>query len=124
MRRAPLLVPAVVALLAIVAEQHGFVYPACAAATLACVATFIYSARSVGGSAVRATVVATAIAFGAGAGISALRGHPPVLATERATERYAATVTGDVREVDSGEASTVLDSPVSPSRTSPVTIAS
>jgi competence protein ComEC len=44
-----------------------------------------------------------------GAGISALRGHPVTLTTERATTRYTATVIGDVREeMDSGLSSTAL----------------
>jgi competence protein ComEC len=32
--------------------------------------------------------------------VSALRGHPPTVTAERATARYAATVTGDVRDED------------------------
>jgi competence protein ComEC len=98
----------VAALLAIVAEQHGFAFPACVVASLACIVAFIYRDHDTDGSTIRTGVAATAIAFAAGAGISALRGHPPMLASERATERYAATVTGDVREGDTGETSTVL----------------
>ncbi len=107
MRRAPLLVPAVTALLAIFAEQHGWgiaVYSGCGLAYTAAYAFF----RP--GSQARANVVAVAVACAAAAGISALRGHPPTLTSERATARYSATVTGDVREEeDSGSSSTALE---------------
>ena len=119
MRRAPLLVPAIAALLAIVAEQHGFVDEEIFLVVLACTVAYVCRHRQ----STRVHVVAVAIAFAAGAAISALRGHPPVLASERATIRYEAIVTGDVREGDTGESSTVLASPESTSRTSPVTVA-
>ncbi len=106
MRRAPLLVPAIAALLAIVAEQHGWAGAACTAVGLACTASWVYCGR---GSRLRITIVAVALACAAGAGISALRGHPTTLTSERATARYVATVIGDVREEeDSGLSSTAL----------------
>ncbi len=107
MRRAPLLVPAVTALLAICTEQHGWGVAACAVVGLACTAACFLLRRQ--GSWARANVVAVALACMTGAGISALRGHPVTLTTERATTRYTATVIGDVREeVDSGLSSTAL----------------
>jgi hypothetical protein len=106
-RRAPLLVPAATALLAIFAEQHGWVIAACTACGLACTAAYVFCVRE---SPARANIVAVALACAAGAGISALRGHPPTLTSERPTARYTATVTGDVREEeDSGLSSTALD---------------
>jgi competence protein ComEC len=98
--------PAIVALLAIVAEQHGWVYAACIVVTLACTLAHHFFGRR---PRARARVAAVAIAFAAGAVISALRGHPATLTSERATARYAATVTGDVREGDTGASSTVLE---------------
>ena len=106
MRRAPLLVPAVAALLAILAEQHGWASGAVVTAGVAC--TVAYYARGPGAHR-REIVVAVALAFAAGTAISEVRGHPDVLASERATARYAATVTGDVRDNDTGTASTVLE---------------
>ncbi|HEV8019911.1 MAG TPA: DNA internalization-related competence protein ComEC/Rec2 [Candidatus Lustribacter sp.] len=100
MRRAPLLVPAAVALLAIVAEQHGWALSAFIAVGCGC--TLAYKGR-------RSARVAVALACGAGVAFSALRGHPPVLTNDRATARYAATVIGDVKESDSGLSSTVLE---------------
>jgi competence protein ComEC len=106
-RRAPLLVLAVTALLAICAEQHGWGVAACAVVGLACTAACFLLGRQ--RSWARANVVAVALACLAGAGISALRGHPATLTTERATTRYTATVIGDVREeADSGLSSTAL----------------
>ena len=107
MRRAPLLVPAVTALLAICAEQHGWAVALCSVLGLACTAAYRFYRP---GSRARANVVAVALACAMGAGISALRGHPPTLRDERPTARYSATVTGDVREEeDSGLSSTALD---------------
>jgi len=91
-RRAPLLVPAVTALLAIVAEQHGWLFAASGIVVLAC--TVAYGSHYLKRKA-RATVVAILIAFSAGVAFSALRGHPATIASERATARYTATVTGD-----------------------------
>jgi competence protein ComEC len=105
-RRAPLLVPAVAALLAIVAEQHAWGNAALAVVVLACTVAYYSCER---GRNARTIVVAIAIAFGAGVGMSAVRGHPATLTNERATSRYAATVTGDVRDGDEGTLSTVLD---------------
>jgi competence protein ComEC len=105
-RRAPLLVPAVAALLAIVAEQHAWGNAALAVVVLACTVAYYSCER---GRNERAVVVAIAIAFGAGVGVSAMRGHPATLTNERATTRYTATVTGDVRDGDEGTSSTVLD---------------
>ncbi len=105
MRRAPLLVPALAALAAIVAEQHGWAYAALVSVSLACPIAY-YSFRHDRGR--RASVIAIALACAAGAVISALRGHPLTLTGERVTARYPATVTGDVREDDSGTASTTL----------------
>ena len=101
MRRAPLLVPAVAALLAIIAEQHGLTYIMIAVVAIACSITL--RLRSC-----QASVVAVAIAFAAGSVLSVLRGHPLTLTTERATARYDATATGDVRESDTGTSSTAL----------------
>jgi len=105
-RRAPLLVPAVAALLAIIAEQHGWGYVALAVVVLACTVAYYSCGR---GSNERAIAVAVAIAFGAGAAVSIARGHPTMLTNERATARYTGTVTGDVRDGDEGTSSTVLD---------------
>jgi competence protein ComEC len=102
--RAPLLIPAVAALLAIIAEQHGWAYGAAVVVGLAC--TFIYRACRERRN--RAAVAAVVVAFVAGAVISALRGHPAILSSERATARYAATVTGDVRDNDTGTSRTAL----------------
>ena len=93
MRRAPLLLPAAALLLAIVAEQHGFVALALAAAPLAAIPRVT---RSIG------------VALLAGVALSLARGHPSVLTSERATARYAAIVTGDVRAGDDELASTAL----------------
>jgi competence protein ComEC len=103
-RRAPLLVPAVAALLAIVTEQHGWAYSAFVVVGLACTVAY----RSCREKPNRAVVAAAAVAFVAGAVFSALRGHPTLLNDERATTRYAATVTGDVRDNDTGSSSTAL----------------
>jgi competence protein ComEC len=106
-RRAPLLVPAVTALLAIFAEQHGWGVAACTTVGLACTASYFLLCRHTRWA--RANVAAVAIACVAGAEISALRGHPATLTSERATARYTATVIGDVREEeDNGLASTAL----------------
>src|SRR3984885_7849573 len=105
-RRAPLLVPACAALLAIVAEQHAWGYAAFAAVTLACMVAYFSCGR---GRNERAVVVAIAVAFGAGVAVSVVRGHPATLTSERPTTRYTATVTGDVRDGDEGTASTILD---------------
>ena len=101
MRRAPLLVPAVAALLAIVAEQHGWALSAFIVIGVGC--AFVPIRRH------GAHASAVALACAAGVAFSALRGHPPVLTGERATARYAATVTGDVREAEGGRSSTALD---------------
>ena len=101
MRRAPLLVPAVAALLAIIAEQHGLTYVMIAVVAIAC--CIMLRLRSC-----QASVVAVAIACAAGSVLSVLRGHPLTLTTERATARYAAIATGDVRESDTGTFSTAL----------------
>lgn len=106
MRRAPLLVPAVAALLAIIAEQHGWGYLALSVVVLAC--TIAYYSGGCGRNE-RAIVIAIALAFGAGVAMSAVRGHPASLTSERATTRYTATVTGNVRDIDEGTSSTVLD---------------
>lgn len=107
MRRAPLLVPAVTALLAIFAEQRGWGIAVCSGCGLACAAAYAFPRH---GGWARANVLAVAVACVAGAGISALRGHPPTLTSERPTARYTATVTGDVRaEEDSGSSSTALE---------------
>jgi competence protein ComEC len=104
-RRAPLLVPAVAALLAIVAEQHGWSNAAFLVVGLACTVAH----RSFRSRRARAVAVAAALSFVAGTVASAWRGHPPTLTSERATARYAATVTGDVREGDTGTSSTALE---------------
>jgi competence protein ComEC len=105
-RRAPLLVPAIAALLAISAEQHGWAVAACSVFGLACMVAYGLCRH---GSPTRSHVVAAALACAAGAGISALRGHPPTLTAERPTARYTATITGDVREeLDSELSSTAL----------------
>jgi competence protein ComEC len=105
-RRAPLLVPAVAALLAIIAEQHAWGYAALAVVVLACTVAYCSGGR---GRNERAIMVAIALAFGAGVAVSVVRGHPATLTSERATTRYTATVTGDVRDGDEGTSSTVLD---------------
>jgi len=105
-RRAPLLVPAVAALLAILAEQHGWAFAALGVVGLACTVAHRSGRLSRPG---RASVVAVALAFGAGTVLAMVRGHPPTLTSERATARYAATVTGDVRNGDAGTASTTLE---------------
>jgi len=104
-RRAPLLIPAVAALFAIVAEQHGWVFAALIVVGLACTVSY-HTCHSRSG---RAIVIAVAVAFGAGTVVSVLRGHPATLTSERATARYTATVTGDVRDGDAGTSSTVLE---------------
>jgi competence protein ComEC len=100
-RRAPLLVPAIAALLAIEAEQHGWTFAALTV-MLACTLWFYRKGPY------RTTAVAVALAFATGTIISVARGHPPVVADERATARYTAVVTGDVRENDTGTSSTAL----------------
>jgi competence protein ComEC len=105
-RRAPLLVPAVAALLAIVAEQHGGTYTVCIVVGLACTVAYRTCRGNPNG---RAAAVAVAIAFAGGTVVSVARGHPLTLASERATARYTALVTGDVRENDGGTSSTALE---------------
>src|SRR4051812_3319440 len=102
--RAPLLVPAVAALSAILAEQHGWAYSLAALVVLACMVT-LCSDSAKAHRRITATVL---IAFVAGAVVSALRGHPASLTAERPTARYAATVIADVRENDTGTSSTAL----------------
>jgi competence protein ComEC len=92
-RRAPLLPPAAALLLAIGAEQHGWTALALAAALL---------------GAVRRDTRAVGVALLLGVALSLARGHPFVLTNERATARYAAVVTDDVRDGDDGLASTAL----------------
>jgi competence protein ComEC len=105
-RRAPLLVPAVAALLAIVAEQHGWTYVACVVVGLACTVTYhAWRGNPFG----RTIVAAAAVAFAAGTVMSVVHGHPLTLTSERATARYGATVTGDVRDNDEGTSSTALE---------------
>ncbi len=93
MRRAPLLLPAAALLLAIVAEQHGWVALALGGALLG---SFRRDTRAAG------------VALLLGVALSLARGHPFVVTSERATARYVATVTGDVRDGDDGLASTAL----------------
>jgi competence protein ComEC len=100
-RRAPLVLPAVAALLAIVAEQHGWLGAVIFVTALA-------ATVGVRTAVVRRDAHAIALALAAGAVVSLVRGHPFVLTTERATARYAATVTGDVRDDDDGGSSTAL----------------
>jgi competence protein ComEC len=104
MRRAPLLVPAITALLAIITEQHGRAWLALAVAA-ACSAT--YPCRRFTPRA-RTVVLGVAIALVAGTLVSAVRGHPVVITDERATARYTATVIGDVRDGDDGAVGTLL----------------
>jgi competence protein ComEC len=104
--RAPLLVPAIAALLAIDAEQHAWGGAALAVVVLACTLAYYSCGR---GRNERVVIIAIATAFGAGIAVSAVRGHPATLTNERATARYTATVTGDVRDGDEGTSSTVLD---------------
>jgi competence protein ComEC len=101
--RAPLLAPAIAALLAVIAEQHGAAQAALAIA-LACSVTYFFGKPGWTTLTLRALTVAIA----GGLIISAARGHPTIVETERATARYAATVTGDVRTDDSGTRSTAL----------------
>jgi len=102
-RRAPLLVPAAAALLAIIAEQHGW-----ALASITCAACCSIAYLLDGGSWTTLTVRAATIALLGGVLVSATRGHPPDIISERATARYAATVVGDVRLGDRGSASTAI----------------
>ena len=103
MRRAPLLVPALCALLAIVAEQRGWA-PAVLAIGVACSIAYLHNGRGWTLHSVRAVSVALVL----GVLVSALRGHPPALTTEQPTSRYSATVIGDVRDGDTGTHSTTL----------------
>ena len=103
MQRAPLLAPAGALLFAVVAEQHGWTWFALAASALTAVAACCLGK----GWRVR-TAIALAVGILSGVALSAVRGHPPTLDTERATARYRATVIGDVRENDSGFVSTAL----------------
>jgi competence protein ComEC len=100
-RRAPLLLPTIACIGGIVAEQHGGSFVALIPAALVLLATAV----------VRGT--APAIAFGliAGVGISILRGHPTMIEHEHPTARYAATVTGDVRDVGDGRRTTLVAIP-------------
>jgi competence protein ComEC len=102
-RRAPLLVPAAAALLAIIAEQHGW-----ALASITCAACCSIAYLLDGGSWTTLTVRAATIALLGGVLVSATRGHPSEIISERATARYAATVVGDVRLGDRGSASTAI----------------
>jgi competence protein ComEC len=117
MQRAPLLAPAIAALLAILAEQHDLSVVAFCAA-LACASAFAVDGSSRAKSRDRRTraqaqqfvLVARTIALAllAGYALSVLRGHPATVTVERATARYVATVTGDARDSDSGTTSTIL----------------
>ncbi len=100
MRRAPLALPAVAALGAILAEQHGCGIAALAVAACAVLAGMRDATR-------RPDAYAIALAACAGLTLSVVRGHPFVLTAERPTARYVATVAGDVRNED-GLASTAL----------------
>lgn len=93
MRRAPLLLPAAALVLAIAAEQHGW-----SVLALGCA----------GVAAARRATRAAAVALLLGLVLSAARGHPFVLTSERATARYVAVVTDDVRSEDTGLARTAL----------------
>ncbi len=101
MRRAPLVVPAVAALLAIVAEQHGWTWATVAVTALTGVVTFRCAS-------LRRDACACVCALILGTVVSSTRGHPFALANEWPTARYAATVTGDVRDEDEGGSSTAL----------------
>jgi competence protein ComEC len=103
MRRAPLLVPAIAALLAILAEQRGVGWSAFALG-MACALAYLYDSQAWTAQLVRA--VSLALVFGVVA--SVVRGHPPALTTEQPTARYTATVIGDVRDGDTGAHSTSL----------------
>jgi competence protein ComEC len=85
--RAPLLFPAAGFIAAIVADAHGL-------ATLACVVAF-------GTLAYRRARLCAAFVV-AGLLLSRAYGHPPMLAEESRTGRFAGTVTGDVRVDDNG----------------------
>jgi competence protein ComEC len=104
-RRAPLLAPAVALLLAILAEQHG----AASIALIAAMAALAFAsvAQPVGPE-LRTAAAAIGVALLCGSLASVAWGHPPIVAAERATARYAALVVGDVRDGDDGASSTLL----------------
>jgi competence protein ComEC len=104
MRHAPLLVPAIAALLAIVAEQHGFAWCALAAGA-ACALAYLHDSRAWPTFQLRAVSVALVL----GCLVSALRGHPVQLTAEQPTARYNATVIGDVRDGNTGLHGTALE---------------
>src|SRR5665811_851296 len=97
MRRAPLLVPALATLLAIVAEQHDLGWIALAIGGI-CSCAYLHDSQAWTMDIVRAVSVALV----SGVVISMLHGHPPVLTDEQPTTRYSATVIGDVRDGDAG----------------------
>ncbi len=82
MNRAPLLIPAVAFIGAMLADERGF-----SAVVAACVVLLAIRAR---------TRVAAAFAC-AGLVAAALRGHPALVTEESRTARFAVTVVGDVR---------------------------
>jgi competence protein ComEC len=91
--RAPLLLPAVGFIAAIVADAHGFAAAACFVA--------------VGLVAYRWARLLAAFVL-AGLVLARLYGHPPMVTEETRTSRFAGTVTGDVR-VDENGATFALD---------------
>ncbi|MDP9107232.1 MAG: hypothetical protein M3N49_15040, partial [Candidatus Eremiobacteraeota bacterium] len=87
MARAPLLLPAVGFIAAIVADAHGLAAAACFVA--------------VGLVAYRWTRLLAAFVL-AGLVLARLYGHPPMVTEETRTARFAGTVTGDVRADENG----------------------
>ncbi len=82
MKRAPLLIPAVAFVGAIAADAYGW-----SAVVAACVVVLAWRART--------RLVAAFACAGLIAGV--VRGHPAIFTAESRTERFAVTVTGDVR---------------------------
>ena len=87
MARAPLLLPTVAFVIAIVADAHGLAVLACAAA----LAALAYGR----------TRIPAAFAL-AGLLLAQWHGHPPMLTEETRVARFAGTVTGDVRADENG----------------------
>ncbi|MBV8748556.1 MAG: ComEC/Rec2 family competence protein, partial [Candidatus Eremiobacteraeota bacterium] len=97
MARAPLLIPAVSFIAAIVADAHGLAVLACALAVM------LIALAGCGTSAIVGRSMSTIAAFAlAGVVFARWHGHPPMLTEESRTGRFTGTVISDVRADENG----------------------